>query len=86
MMSAEDKASYASGDFKPEWTPPKIQVTNKVQINDYEVEDLKVLNTLEMYLIEQKTYISGVFSENFELDDFPFDCQDLQLNLYYESS
>lgn len=88
-MSAGDKSNYSQakkGEFVPEWTPPKMQFPNKVSISDYEVEEIRVLNTLEMYLIEQKTYVSGVFGENFELEDFPFDCQDLQLKIYYEQS
>ena len=42
-----------------------------------EVCPFKVVSKLGMLMVEKVVEISGTFCETFELEDFPFDCQDL---------
>ena len=37
-------------------------------------------------MVEKVVVISGTFCETFELEDFPFDCQDLQLDILFKES
>ena len=39
----------------------------------------RMKNLLGMLMIEQVTNFHGIFSESFELKDFPLDCQELTL-------
>lgn len=51
-----------------------------------EVAPYKVVSKLGMLMIEKIVHISGTFLENFELEDFPFDVQDLQLHIIFRES
>jgi len=78
-MSAAEKKRYGEAEWKPDWSPPDMEFPNKVSIDDYKASSFVAITTLGMFLIERSVYVSGKFSEIFELDDFPFDTQDLQI-------
>ena len=67
------------------WEPRKLKFSNVVK-GDLTIEEdelvLKKYN--ELVLWEKKTHVSGIFSEKFELESFPFDCQEFQIQIAWQ--
>ena len=78
---------FEDQDVKVCWEPKPLKFPNasndQLFIEEYGLR-LKKYN--ELVLIEKKTNVSGRFSENFELESFPFDCQDFHIDIDWDDS
>ena len=81
-LSAEKLAEV---DFSYYWNP-NLYVENAQSQTKEKVWSTAVLDEIgECYIIERRR-MKGVFAETLELNDFPFDCQDLTVTITTERS
>ena len=77
----------STSNLKVSWQPKSLILRNAVKENLHVIEGklrLKMFNRLVM--IEKRTFVYGDFSEKFELDSFPFDCQDFRIEIDFFDS
>ena len=81
------KTYFEDQDVKVCWEPKPLKFPNA--LNDQlfiEEYGLRLKKYNELVLIEKKTNVSGRFSEKFELQSFPFDCQDFHIDIDWDDS
>lgn len=89
MMSAKDKEYFTSAkgritdNWKPEWSPPKIKFPGATGELKIETPKLSVKQLDAMRLWHQVTTVEGKFTEPLELMSFPFDFQDLSIEMIW---
>ena len=72
-------------DVKATWEPKKLKFPNAVKLNlNIEEDELVLTRYNNLVLWEKKTHVSGIFAEKFELESFPFDCQDFQIQIAWQ--
>ena len=72
-------------DVISSWEPKKLKFPNAVKGDlNIEEDELVLKRYNELVLWEKKTHVSGIFSEKFELESFPFDCQEFQIQIAWQ--
>ena len=73
--------------LKVSWQPKSLKFPNAMNSQLFvEEEGLNLKKYNDLVLIEKKTRVSGLFSEKFELESFPFDCQDFHIDIDWDDS
>ena len=96
MMSLSDQnwletAGWTVGDnvpgaFEPEWAPPQLSfpMLTESKESGYVVGALRLREVDCMVVYEQDTLVHAIFGEELELHSFPFDCQDLSIEIVWD--
>jgi len=87
MMSNEDaKTSNTDGkDWQPSWSPPTLILPNALT-SETSTPFYIVKQYDQMMMINSTVTIAATFAESLELASFPFDCQDLKVELEWPSA
>ena len=73
------------GDFEPEWAPPQLSFPMlKESKGSDDVGALRLREVDCMVVYEQDTLVHAIFGEELELHSFPFDCQDLSIEIIWD--
>ena len=82
---SETPSIPADCDVISTWEPKKLKFPNAVKKDlNIEEDELVLKKYNELVLWEKKTHVSGIFSEKFELESFPFDCQEFQIQITWQ--
>jgi len=90
MMSQEDHDSLVQQgengskfeEWRPLWEPPKLHLPNAIS-SAQTVASYKIHHHDSMKMVVKSVEVEGVFSEQLELHNFPFDCQDFQIEIVW---
>ena len=71
-------------DVKPSWEPKSLNFDNAVTFDNKEKCEAVLRRYNQLVLWEKTTHVWGVFSERFELQSFPFDCQNFHIKITWQ--
>ena len=75
-------ANYSSQEFEFSWQPSALKFQNAIKESLEVIEDKPYLKKYnQLMVVEMKTHVYGDFGEKFELDSYPFDCQDFRISI-----
>jgi len=88
MLSEAEKAAWMLSknkktSFKADWKPPKVEIESAVSLDVIDSDDVEVHAFANMLVGHSKQVVKGTFVEVMALQNFPFDCQNLDLCMVF---
>ena len=75
-----------NNQFMPEWAPPELAFPQAMDFKILEHGQYKLRLLLGILVVQHETRVHATFAERFELQAFPFDCQDLSIEVRWKVS
>ena len=73
---------YSKQELGFSWQPSALKFPNAIKETLEVIKDKPYLKKYnKLMLVEMKTHVYGDFGEKFELDSYPFDCQDFRISI-----